>query len=218
MRVERRSVPDSTCTDQSGVAVLSKGHGIRARRCGFALVEQPSDLAVMMPRSCRAATVPSMSKAQLLGGGSHSHPGDGAGTADDRRVERRRNSTSDDAPMDILKKLPAVVVLERIPVPTIAITRDGTILFANTAFTEMVGYRQGSLAGLAFPEIFHTAPGVESELSGVDALANLLVELRHHEGWMVRARASKSALRRSDDPFVLLTFENLTEQLWVDQR
>ena len=62
--------------------------------------------------------------------------------------------------MDILKKLPAVVVLERIPVPTIAITRDGTILFANTAFTEMVGYRQGSLAGLAFPEIFHTAPAV----------------------------------------------------------
>ena len=151
LRVERRSVPDSTCTDQSGVAVLSKGHGIRARRCGFALVEQPSELAVMMPRSCRAATVPSMSKAQLLGGGSHSHPGDGAGTADNRRVERRRNSTSDDAPMDILKKLPAVVVLERIPVPTIAITRDGTILFANTAFTEMVGYRQGSLARAGFP-------------------------------------------------------------------
>jgi PAS domain S-box-containing protein len=159
-----------------------------------------------------------MSNAQLLGGGSHGHPGDGAGTADDRPVERRRNATSDDAPLDILKRLPAVVVLERIPVPTIAITRDGTILFANTAFADMVGYRQGSLADLVFPEIFDTAPGVVSALSGVDALANLVVELRHHEGWTVRARTSKSALRRSDDPFVLLTFENLTEQLWVEER
>jgi hypothetical protein len=28
---------------------------------------------------------------------------------------------------------------------------------------------------------------------------------------------SKSALVRSDDPVVLVTFENLTEQLWVDE-
>jgi PAS domain-containing protein len=35
---------------------------------------------------------------------------------------------------------PAVVALERIPVPSLAIARDGIILFANTAFAEMVGY------------------------------------------------------------------------------
>ena len=51
-----------------------------------------------------------------------------------------------------------MVVLERIPVPSLAMARDGIILFANTAFAEMVGYRQDSLAGLAFPEIFHTVP------------------------------------------------------------
>jgi PAS domain-containing protein len=119
--------------------------------------------------------------------------------------------------MDILTRLPAVVVLERIPVPTLAMARDGIILFANTAFAEMVGYRQDSLAGLAFPEIFHTVPAAVCALPGVDALANLVMELRHCEGWTVRARMSKSALMRRDDPVVLVTFENLTERLWMDE-
>jgi PAS domain S-box-containing protein len=96
--------------------------------------------------------------------------------------------------------------------------RDGSILFANTAFAEMVGYRQDSLPGLAFPEIFHTVPVALCALSGVDALANLVVELRHREGWMVRARMSKSAMMRRDDPVALVTFEDLTERLWLDER
>jgi hypothetical protein len=54
-------------------------------------------------------------------------------------------------------------------------------------------------------------------LTGVDALANLVVELKHCEGWPVRARMSKSALMRRDDPVVLVTFEDLTERLWTDE-
>ncbi len=119
--------------------------------------------------------------------------------------------------MDILTRLPALVVLERLPVPTLAMARDGIILFANTAFAEMMGYEQDSLAGLAFPEVFNTVPAALGALSGVEALANLVVELRHGEGWTVRAKMSKSALMRRDDPVVLVTFENLTERLWVDE-
>jgi PAS domain S-box-containing protein len=158
-----------------------------------------------------------MADAQLLGEGSHGHRRDGAGTEGGRRIERRRNERSCDSPADILTRLPAVVVLERIPVPTLAIARDGTILFANTAFAEMVGYEQDSLAGRAFPEVFQTEPAALSALSSVDALANLVLELQHHEGWTVRARMSKSALMRRDDPVVLVTFENLTERLWINE-
>jgi PAS domain S-box-containing protein len=133
-------------------------------------------------------------------------------------IDRRRSGSAGDSPMDILMRLPAVVVLERIPVPLLAMARDGIILFANSSFAEMVGYRQDTLVGSVFPEILHTAPVVVAALSGVDALANLVVELRHSEGWTVRARMSKSALVRADDPVVLVTFENLTERLWVDER
>jgi hypothetical protein len=36
--------------------------------------------------------------------------------------------------MDMLTRLPAVVALERLPIPALAIARDGIILFANPAF------------------------------------------------------------------------------------
>ena len=163
-----------------------------------------------------SVVTPSTSNTQLANGDSPSHPCDGALMDDDRRVERRRNGSSGDSPTDLLRRLPAVVVLERLPVPTLAMAQDGTILFANTAFAEMVGSEQDTLAGLAFPEIFQTVPAEVAALSGVDAVANLVVQLRHREGWTVRARMSKSALMRRDDPVVLVTFENLTEQLWMD--
>ena len=156
-----------------------------------------------------------MTTAGLVGGGSS---GDAAGMEGNQRIERRRSGGPGDSPMDIVTRLPAVVALERIPVPTLAIARDGIILFANTAFAEMVGYGQDKLAGLPFPQIFHTVPAEVGALSGVHALANLVVELQHCEGWTVRAKMSKSALMRCDDPVVLVTFENLTERLWVDER
>ena len=158
-----------------------------------------------------------MSDVGLVDEGSHGHTRESAGVDYSRRIERRRNGGSGDSPTDILTRLPAVVVLERIPVPTLAMARDGIILFANTAFAEMVGHGQDELAGLAFPEVFDTVPAVIGALSGVDALANLVVQLRHCEGWTVRAKVSKSAMMRRDDPVVLVTFENLTERLWMDE-
>ena len=133
------------------------------------------------------------------------------------RIERRGDGRSGDSAMDVLTRLPAVVALERLPVPVLAMSRDGIILFANAAFAEMVGYEQDGLAGSAFPEIFDTVPAALYALSRVGALANLVVELRHCEGWRVRARMSKSALMRRDDPLVLVTFDNLTDRLWVNE-
>lgn len=134
-------------------------------------------------------------------------------------VERRRNGRSGQSPMSILKQLPALVVLERIPVPVLAIAQDGTVLFANTAFSEMVGRPYEEVLSLKFEDIFvHLAPGTESPVSVVQALADRVVELAHQDGSSVRALMSKSALIRSDDDIALATFQDLTEQLWRDER
>lgn len=119
--------------------------------------------------------------------------------------------------MALLKELPALVVLERFPVPVLAIAEDGTILFANEAFAEMLGYSAEAIKALKFPQIFHTMPADESAVSVVRAHADLIVELVHQDGSIVRARMSKSALLRGDDPVALATFQDLTERLWVDQ-
>ncbi|MDT7731880.1 MAG: hypothetical protein QOK45_2133 [Mycobacterium sp.] len=110
-----------------------------------------------------------------------------------------------------------MVVLERFPVPVLAIAEDGANLFANKAFAEMLGYPADTVTTLQFRRIFHTLPADESAVSVVRAHADLIVELLHQDGSIVRARMSKSALLRGDDPVALATFQDLTERLWVDE-
>lgn len=120
--------------------------------------------------------------------------------------------------MTTLKQLPALVVLERIPIPVLAIAEDGSILFTNSAFAQMVGSDPDEVLALRFHEIFHEAPETESLLSFVHALANMVVELAHKDGSVVRALMSRSAVRRADDKFALAAFQDLTEQLWEEER
>jgi PAS domain S-box-containing protein len=119
--------------------------------------------------------------------------------------------------MALLEELPALVVLERFPVPVLAIAEDGAILFANEAFADMLGYSAEAVRALKFREIFHSMPADESAVSVVRAHPDLIVELVHKDGSIVRARMSKSALLRGDDPVALATFQDLTERLWVDE-
>lgn len=99
----------------------------------------------------------------------------------------------------------------------LAIAEDGSILFANSAFADMVGHSTDTVKQLKFAEIFHSLPADESAVSVVRAHADLVVDLVHQDNSIVRARMSKSALRRGDDPVALATFQDLTERLWVDE-
>ena len=119
--------------------------------------------------------------------------------------------------MTLLRELPALVVLERFPVPVLAIAENGTILFANAAFADMLGRSAEAVKALKFREVFHTLPADDSAVSVVRAHADLIVELMHQDGSIVRARMSKSALLRGDDPVALATFQDLTERLWAEE-
>ena len=132
-------------------------------------------------------------------------------------MERRRNAQASQSPKATLEQLPALVLLERIPIPTLAVLRDGTIVFANGAFAEMVGRDADEVVSLKFHDLFYAASATESALSVVDGLANMIVELAHKDGSTVRALMSRSALRRSDDEIALATFQDLTEHLWVNE-
>jgi PAS domain S-box-containing protein len=119
--------------------------------------------------------------------------------------------------MALLKELPALVVLERLPVPVLATAEDGTILFANGAFADMLGHPVDAVLALNFQQIFHTLPADESAVSVMRQHAELVVELLHRDGSIVRARMSKSALVRGNDPVALATFTDLTERLWSEE-
>src|ERR1700758_5234072 len=124
-----------------------------------------------------------------------------------RLVERRRNGQTSLSPMATLKQLPALVVLERIPVPVLAIANDGALLFANSAFSEMVGRAPEEVVSMKFDEIFHLPIPPEPAVTVVQSLANEVVELAHQDGTSVRALMSRSALIRADDDIALATFQ-----------
>ena len=114
--------------------------------------------------------------------------------------------------------MPALVVLERIPVPVLAIAHDGGIFFTNTAFAEMVGREPDEVLSSRFGQVFRRVPSAESLLSVVHSIANTVVELAHKDGSVVRAVMSRSALMRADDKFALAAFQDLTQQLWENGR
>lgn len=131
--------------------------------------------------------------------------------------DRRKGGQTPGSPIETLRQLPVLVVLERFPVPVLAIGEAGEILFANTAFGEMLGYPAEAVQALEFRQIFRAMPAGVSASSVLLGHADLVVELGHSDGSTVRASMSKSALLRGDDQFALAVFQDLTEQLWGDE-
>ena len=135
-------------------------------------------------------------------------------TVGSRRIERRRPKPPDQPPVEALREMPALVVLERLPAPALAVDRTGTILFANAGFCDMVDLSCEELLAMKFDEIFYSLPANDRWVALVGTDTPRLVELRHKYGHSVWAAMSKSAMRRRDDTVALVTFDDRTEELW----
>jgi PAS domain S-box-containing protein len=116
-------------------------------------------------------------------------------------------------PIEALQQMPALVVLERLPAPALAVDRVGAILFAKGAFCDMVGYSSDELLLMKFEDVFQGLRTNDRRVRVVGADANRLVELRHKYGHSVWASMSKSAMWRHDDTVALATFDDCTEDL-----
>jgi len=112
--------------------------------------------------------------------------------------------------------MPALVVLERLPQPTLAVDREGTILFANGAFCDMLGHASDELLAMKFGDIFYS-PATDHHRAGALVLPHpdRLVKLAHKDGRPVWASMSESAIQRGDDTLAMATFHDHTEELWL---
>ncbi len=130
--------------------------------------------------------------------------------------ERRRPRSVDLSPLEVLHQMPALVVLERLPGPALAVDCEGTIVFANGAFCDMLGHAPDELLAMKFGDIFCSLATHHSAVVLVRAHPDRLVKLAHKDGHPVWARMSKSAMRRRDDTLALATFHDHTEELWLN--
>jgi PAS domain-containing protein len=107
----------------------------------------------------------------------------------------------------------ALPALERIPVPTIALADDGAVLFANTAFAEVLGCSRHAITSMSYEQIFYALPSEET-LFGVARLrADSFADLQHLDGSMIFAKMSKAAVMRRAGPVAMTTFSELMERL-----
>ena len=90
-------------------------------------------------------------------------------------------------------------------------TRDGSV-----GHTPKADYGYSPRWNGFQPPLRCVRPGCIGAVSAVHAHAEQIVTLRHANGFTVRAKMSKSALLRGDDPVTLTTFQDLTEQLWTE--
>ena len=137
---------------------------------------------------------------------------------DQQAVDRRRPRSHDESQMDTLRRLPALRVLDQLPVPVVAVTEEGTVLYSNEAMAELLGLTRDRLQAMNFRDVFETPLQSKSAVAELQRHANTLVELSHADGPVIRAVMSRSALQRADDDIALVTFHDLTEQLWAQGR
>ena len=132
----------------------------------------------------------------------------------DESAERRRRPHPESA-MGYLEALPATVLLERLPVPVLAVHVDGTLLYANGAFEQLVGCDRSELVGKPIGGLFIGSDAETSPFGLLRASVGQIVQLTHAvDGTIIRALVGESAFIRDDDPVVMVSFLDVTEELW----
>lgn len=137
--------------------------------------------------------------------------------------ERRNNESRPISDPAQFPDLPVTVVLDRIPVPILAVDPSGAIVFANEAFDDLFGTDRSERSDFHLHDIFpEQAPeGVnvaDMFLTTVATRADSLWRMTDKTGDVVQVRASKSILRRAEDTVVLVALEDFTDQLWNDPK
>lgn len=135
-------------------------------------------------------------------------------------MERRsgEHPTSTDG---YLTQLPALVLLDRMLMPVIAVSGHGELAYANPAFATMMGHSDtAALTGRFLPELMVGREGQPAQASAeaLGAARGTLVEWRHAEGYVVSTMVSDSMLMRSTDPLLLVSLHDMTEGLWTNPR
>jgi PAS domain S-box-containing protein len=140
--------------------------------------------------------------------------------AKERTTERRRRP-SPSTPVECLHALPALILLDRLPIPMLATGLDGVLVYTNPAFATMLGYHPDTitLIGQQLPALLagHSATAPRDCVAALRAARTVVVDWLHSEGFPVRSVISDSLFVRGTDPTLLIGVTDITELMWTSQ-
>ena len=110
--------------------------------------------------------------------------------------------------------MPARVLLDRLPVPILAVHGD-TVVYTNEAFAEMIGLDRARLSACCASELIHDGPAPDTSVTSLlQRRAGELMALRHADGSILQVVVSRPMLIRADDPVTLVGVQDVTEHIW----
>jgi PAS domain S-box-containing protein len=130
-------------------------------------------------------------------------------------VDERRRHPRGESATEFLRDFPALLALSRLPVPILAVDDVGEIVFANEAFTEMIGHSRQALVSMTVQSLVDLIPPPESGVvSALREHANSVMRLQHADGWTMPALMSDSVLIRENETLAVVAFTDLSEIAW----
>jgi PAS domain-containing protein len=149
--------------------------------------------------------------------------GDGPNESVDLKVRstERRRRPPPAASDGCLRELPALTLLDRLPIPMLAVRLDGVVFYTNPALATMLGHQSDtiSLIGQRLPELLaeHAATPPRDFVAALLAAGTMVVDWFHAEGLPVRSVISGTAFIRAADQIVLIGATDITELMWSIQ-
>jgi hypothetical protein len=135
-----------------------------------------------------------------------------------RRTERRRRRPPS-TPEGYLHELPALVLLDRLPIPMLATGLDGVVVYANPAFVTMLGHQSDTtaLTGQPLPALLagRSATPPPDCATALRAAGTSVIEWLHAEGFPVRSVISEGVFVRATDQILLIGVTDITELMWT---
>lgn len=134
----------------------------------------------------------------------------------DRSIERRRKHPPS-TPHGYLHELPALILLDRLPTPTLATGLDGVLIYTNPAFATLLGYPDTTtLTEQPLPALLagHSATPPRDCVTALRTAGNVAIDWLHTEGFPIRTVVS-NALVRATDPVLLVSITDITEMMWT---
>jgi PAS domain-containing protein len=133
--------------------------------------------------------------------------------------EERRRHARPNSVVGYLDGLSARILLERLPIPALAVGDDGIIAFANSACHTMLGHFEISIVGRPLTEFFGIrATNAAQAARYLRDAADTTTVWMHPTNGMVKVVVSEPLLLRADDPVTLVTLTDITESLWSTER
>jgi PAS domain-containing protein len=133
---------------------------------------------------------------------------------------RRRPPTG--TPEAHLHELPALVLLDRLAIPMLAVRLDGVVVYTNPALATMLGHHPNTVALIGRPlsELLagrSATPALDC-VAELRATGTMVVDWLHAEGFAVRSVISETVFVRATDQILLIGITDITELMWTIHR